>query len=763
MGCRRRVFLLVAVLLTGCGGDGGARGRDESPSAERCVATPHRWPGGSPRLVGWAWDEERPVPAVPRGAPLTLAHGAAGTSAATRAYLPLDAGVGEPRNLAPASSATPSSATPAPVTAPVTSSGWSWTAGRFGGGLALAPGGRLEVAELDLAQGWTVALWVRPTRGAGTLLDLPGVARVDVRADGRLTCAPEGDVLRVTTAGRVAFDTWNLVALVRDHPRPANLRLILNDEVVRLGLLHEPRPVDRVVVVAETAATLDDLLVEARAAPSSELFARRRGRVEAGPHRLGLRFEDGGTAERRTWAGLQTEPRLRDAEDWSLGHLRHVVADARGLTWAEGHWERDRPPAPPMPRTATPMADLGNGRVLLFSGEVKDSHAFPMVNLADTWIWDARARVWEEVEGSPVPPPRCHQPMATSPDHGLVLLCGGWENEAERRITRDDTWVFHVATRTWERRDPAGPALPRHSDASLVYLPGRGRFYLFLGEDVRTYDPVGNRWEVLPPAQVVDRSGAPANLDPGWSRSTAADPARDRVVFFGSERWEAGELVYRGATLVYDAQAHRFTVCAPESSPAPRVRSAFAHDPLRDRFVLFGGVRSGASRRFGDLWSYDPGADAWTPHRASNPPSRRGGYHGLAHDAERDTFVLVAGRHSRPVFLDETWRLRLDPAARGEASYLFDRSDFPDHTRVRVRWEGDAGVEVAVSGVDDPGDLPAEPGEVTADTRYVRVDLTLPPGSPAEGGVRVTELGLFPGPAQAGAAPGIEVVIPALR
>ena len=49
---------------------------------------------------------------------------------------------------------------------------------------------------------------------------------------------------------------------------------------------------------------------------------------------------------------------------------------------------------------------VGDHRVFIYSGEVKDSHTHPMVNTDDTWIYHTRRKTWERVAEDHAPPGR---------------------------------------------------------------------------------------------------------------------------------------------------------------------------------------------------------------------------------------------------------------------------------------------------------------------------------------------------------------------
>jgi hypothetical protein len=259
--------------------------------------------------------------------------------------------------------------------------------------------------------------------------------------------------------------------------------------------------------------------------------------------------------------------------------------------------------------------------------------------------------------------------------------------------------------------------MPRQSDAGLVYHPPSKRFLLFTNTSQYAYDPAQDRWEQIAKPSAVDRDGKPAERLGRISPMTGFDPGTQQIVSFGGARQHDGKRVYLGDTALYDAARNQWTVLAPKRAPSPRVRSGFAYDSRRGRFVLFGGVQDQFSTRDRDLWSFDARSGEWTPLEAANTPSARGGFYGMAYDAERDEFALIAGRHSVERFHDEAWHLSLDPAAPGRATWVFDREAAAGADRVQIAFSGDGEPSLEVATSSDTNAW----SEPSSDARFVRV------------------------------------------
>jgi hypothetical protein len=636
--------------------------------------------------------------------------------------------------------------------------GLSGAPGRFGGGARLEARSQIRVALPAEPPVWSIEFWVWPEElGNHELLELPGVLHAYANAAGRIfTEVPgAGDVpdaagvypaLVVGSKATLVARAWNHVGIVLDLAELRAVRLVVNGEVTgrRFDLARvTARPRELAFGDARAngkgpACVIDELRVQHRNLSSAEILEHGAARARA-VEPLVLGYGDGTVARHALWSEAVATPRLAGAEDWARGELVHARASPAGLAWSSEHWRRARTVTQPLPRTTHPTVSLGGGRAFLFGGETRDTHYGRIVNTDDTWIFDAPREEWSRVTGAPRPSPRCHMPAAYSPDHDLVLLVGGWWNEANPGRLLADAWEFHVAERRWERTRLA-PTLDESSDHGLVYLPARRSFLLLRAEDAWLYDPEARRWSHQR-TRAVDARGEPVAFSLGASPTCALDPRSGMVVVFGSEL-QGETSTFLDTTALYDVERATYTLLDLPLRPAGRVRPAFAYDPVRARFVLFGGVRSQEGARYDDLWVFDPQGPAWREiPRGPARPSARGGYYGMAYDEIGDRFVVPQGRHSLERWQSETWFLELDERRPGRARYLFDRAAFAERSwfaeveapgRSAVRFRFRASEERLTSG-DWSSEIPGE-------GRFLEVEVELLPDGDGRG-PRVTAMG----------------------
>ena len=681
-------------------------------------------------LLSYAWNGGPSIPAGRVAAEQRIEYGELGVDAYTRAYLPLNEGTGD------------EVFDVADPERELTLKGAEWTEGRFGGALRFARGTTsLELGEGSrklLARPFALSFWIRPDqtkRDAYAPIIQGGPFKVGLLKDGRCQLDVAAEPPLVLRSEPLQGGQWNHVAVAVDGPELAQVRLVVNAKLSSNKLGELEKGLDR-VSIAGFAGALDELHVSSVATSTGDLEARFHETLTPGMHTLELEYESG-PREVALWSGVLAQPELETAADWGSGRLRHVVHDGSALRRVPGHWERIHAPHPPVARTTHPTVYVGDQRVFIFGGETRDTHAWVWGCTNDTWIFHTGEGRWERIESEAAPEPACHQAAAYSPDHGIVLYPGGWRNDLEEPIHYNSTWVFVPGEGRWQKLEPKGQKIPNMANCGVVYHPGKRKFFVFSGAPRRifTFDPEKVAWKRLGKYESVTTAGEPAEYGTTGSPMVAYDPATEKILFFGGATGHKETKRFWNETAIYDPDENRFTVLDLDLKPEPRVRAGFAHDSKRGHFVMFGGVLDQWSDRFDDLWLFDPVAREWREMEASNPPTARGGYYGMAYDPDLDRFFLLCGRQAKERFLDEAWSLHLDEGATGEATYVFDRSSFPGRTSwyAEVRAQGDARADFRFRGSSDLGtwsEWSEDPATVLAtEARYVQVELTLKPGT----------------------------------
>jgi hypothetical protein len=252
-------------------------------------------------------------------------------------------------------------------------------------------------------------------------------------------------------------------------------------------------------------------------------------------------------------------------------------------------------------------------------------------------VFEAAAS-WTQLGASGPSPRRDHSLVATA-DGGTVYLFGGRDDSGPL----GDAWLYDVAGDSWTQLE-GGPAARFGHNA--VFDTGGGRIILFGGQGAEgffndTWSFDGQNWQEL-------TIGGPPS--PRYGAGAAHDEASGGVYishgFTDSGRFDdTWRLPLEG-----DAWGDE----SPASGPRPvrRCLLRMALDPRSGRIFLFGGQTDGIPF-LGDLWSFDPAANAWTELAVAGP-SARNLYSMVAVDQPA---ALLFGGRSEAGALNDIWVL----------------------------------------------------------------------------------------------------------
>ncbi|MGQ0796780.1 MAG: Kelch repeat-containing protein [Methanobacteriota archaeon] len=312
---------------------------------------------------------------------------------------------------------------------------------------------------------------------------------------------------------------------------------------------------------------------------------------------------------------------------------------------ADGWMERS-PAERPSARTAYAMAyDARSDRTILFGGYTARGAN------DETWAYDATTDLWIQMHPRKPPAARYHHAMAYDARSDRVLLFGG---DTGTDVS-DETWSYDVDTDTWALLRPPQAPSPRRGTA-MAYDAGSGRIVLFSGnadsvvDDTWSFDFEANRWSL------VTTAAAPRFR---FWHALAYDGAKDRVVLYGGATIFTRSPEPVDETWAFDLESAQWTLMSPSPKPPRLYGHGMSYDPVSGRTVLFGGFTSipspfpGGGGVVDQTWSYDLGADTWTPRSQAAPPSARWG-HAMTYVPDADRIVLFGG-NTLLGSSDETW------------------------------------------------------------------------------------------------------------
>jgi hypothetical protein len=286
-----------------------------------------------------------------------------------------------------------------------------------------------------------------------------------------------------------------------------------------------------------------------------------------------------------------------------------------GLTepgvWAERAVEILRPPSR---LDASLTWDAGHRQLVLFAG----------AGANNTWLndlWIASSPVvpdfWESAASSGTPPPaRAGQAAAFDAARGVLVFYGGYDGATGTWY--DDTWEWGGNGSAWSQRC-TGCAPGKRADASMAWDPASGHVLMFGGAS-SFFTSVGGtwRWDGTSWTQLTPAASPSARN----TASIATDVVHSRVLLFGGAFVNGLSGTTYGDTWQWDG-ANWTQLCTSgacvATAPPKRSGAGMAFDPLRLRFVLFGGILNDGSPD-GSTWEWD--GSAWSLTATVGPPAR---------------------------------------------------------------------------------------------------------------------------------------------
>lgn len=221
--------------------------------------------------------------------------------------------------------------------------------------------------------------------------------------------------------------------------------------------------------------------------------------------------------------------------------------------------------------------------------------------------------------GHAQPEPLSRPGIAIDTESALLVVFGG---TTERGEPYGETWVFDLASGTWERRQPATspPALHEHviaydAQSDLVVVWGG---YTSDGENLElwAYDVHADTW------RQVEQD--PASIPPGRILAEAVyHPGTDRIVMNGG--WDRATGPNLNDTWLLDVDTGTWEPVVTEPTPTTRQDYALAYDPQSGLILLYGGVGSDVAQEATDtdrVWAFDATAGTWVERDAIPGPTQ---------------------------------------------------------------------------------------------------------------------------------------------
>jgi hypothetical protein len=323
-----------------------------------------------------------------------------------------------------------------------------------------------------------------------------------------------------------------------------------------------------------------------------------------------------------------------------------------------GTWSLIGPPSGVQRFEPSVIFDADHQRLISFGG------ADSVLN-SDTYVFSLATGTWNLLATAGTrPPPRRLQGAVYDASANRIIVFGGYDGVN----LLDDVWALSLSggTPTWSQLSVSAGPTPRAGFVS-AFDAANNRLLIFGGYD-----------------GVADTTGLPGDVwalslgaSPAWTRIEPTgggpsgrigavggfDPASGALYAFGGVNLDDSDELWKltlGATPAW-------SLVGATNSPGERAFAVGGFDPVSDRFVIFGGLRiqysdegdSWTPTTYADVWEIDPAATtpAWTNVTPDPSITPRWGSGGAISPAG-DLYV-VAGVTDRDQLLTDVWKLNV--------------------------------------------------------------------------------------------------------
>jgi hypothetical protein len=311
------------------------------------------------------------------------------------------------------------------------------------------------------------------------------------------------------------------------------------------------------------------------------------------------------------------------------------------------------PDTPPGPRWGhAAVFDALHERMLVFGGYDQQ-----LGFLNDAWMLSLAGKTdWRRLQPSGVAPsPRVGSAAIYDPVRDRMLVSGG---EGSYEGFSNELWALSLSGEpAWSQITTAGEAPQPRADHSAIYDAANDRMVVYGG--VCTSDYLGDVWALALSAQPTWTRLTPLGASPGvrFEHSAIYDPVRERMVIFGGLRY----MYFLGDTWALSLGTDPvWTQITPSGmSPAVRAGHRAIYDSARDRMVVSGGFSySSGSNPSTETWALDFQRSEWTLLQpAGSPPAME--MHSVAYDPAGDRMLVFGG----PGVSSDLWELNWDGQA----------------------------------------------------------------------------------------------------
>ncbi|OGU16247.1 MAG: hypothetical protein A2X61_14280 [Ignavibacteria bacterium GWB2_35_12] len=376
-----------------------------------------------------------------------------------------------------------------------------------------------------------------------------------------------------------------------------------------------------------------------------------------------------------------------------------------------GIWEELRPTNSPSPRLAFGMAEIGEGKVLIFGGNDADRI------FDETWIYDFQTNTWSEIQNDIHPNKRYDHRLARITKN-KVLLFGGWD--PKNLIDGDykgDTWIFDLETLSWsEIKSLTKPSarisfgLAQLSDGKVI-LVGGDTVEANYANDTWIYDLEDNKWIQI----YIDIFSAP----PKCEGATIAQIDTNKILFYGG--WQYNLL---DETWLFDYIESKWIKIIPKSNSIPVAGSSMAN--IRKNEVVFWGGEINSGGNYNEMWLFNFINSTWMKIQTNIKPDGRY-LHEIVNFGNNKILLFGGLNNEENRWHNDTWIFTLQPNDYKDDEIIYSEDYSKSYL---VSYDNKLKIKLNKSGklnftlFDIYGKIISEKENVVEDSLYFDIDIS---------------------------------------
>ncbi|OGU40818.1 MAG: hypothetical protein A2X61_15690 [Ignavibacteria bacterium GWB2_35_12] len=309
-----------------------------------------------------------------------------------------------------------------------------------------------------------------------------------------------------------------------------------------------------------------------------------------------------------------------------------------------GIWEELYPTNSPSPRLGFGMAEIGDGKVIIFGG-MDENNVFD-----ETWIYDFKENNWTEIKNDIHPGKRkAHRMARITKDK--VLMFGGESYETTNSELMNDTWIFNLGTLKWTEKKPVKNPLSRYDFVLSQISDGK---VLLFGGDIGAGDYVSDTWIYdIQENNWINISTNYPYRPPPCANAIMAQIDAGKTLFYGGWQFQ-----YLTDTWLFNLLEQKWIKIEPLSNPGNMGNSSMSNIN-KSEVVFWGGDHDGWGN-YDELWLFDLNDSSWKNIHTNIKPDGR-----FLHQIVKieDNKLLLFGGYNNRTGLNhnDTWLFTLQP------------------------------------------------------------------------------------------------------